>query len=283
MTEKPENPDSASSEASEISSNEAQSSPAKDCKAEDYKAGPGRPPRDTRWKKGCKSPNPNGRPRKDRSSAPDLKKALEQALNETVPVRRGDKTVFMTKGELGIQQLVNQYAAGDPRARRDLKDYAAELGVDLPAKHRQAIEEALAPDRQAILDSYVARRIAAGNVAPAAPVLAPPELLDDDGADVEAMGASPPTAVSEPEPEPEPKPGVNYPKPYSQMTWSEKRAWFPEHCAKMAAEEQEKAKAAEKAKAQDNQKQPAPKLDQASLGRGNPPPGGRSATTGKWT
>jgi hypothetical protein len=53
-----------------------------------YKVGPGRPPKEHTWKKGCPSPNPKGRPRKAASMKPDLKKALENALNETVDVKR---------------------------------------------------------------------------------------------------------------------------------------------------------------------------------------------------
>ena len=59
--------------------------------AEEYKVGPGSPPPDKRWKKGGPSPNPRGRPRKDQSMLPDVRKAFEQAVNKKVPVPRGDK------------------------------------------------------------------------------------------------------------------------------------------------------------------------------------------------
>ena len=205
----------------------------------------------------------------------------------------------MTKGEVGIQQLVNQYIAGDPRARRDVMEIADKLGIDIWAKHRSTIEEALAPKDQEILDAYVKRHSGAKDLAAAEPVLAPPELLDDDVAEKEATVASPPTAVTEPEPgpepEPAPKPGVKYPKPFSRMTRSERRAWYPEWYAENLKREQEKdrAKAEAKAKAKENaeenakenaqEQKAAPPLDQASLGRGDPPTGGFSRTTGKWS
>lgn len=260
---------------------EAQANGSESTPTEEYKIGPGRPPRDTRWQKGCKSPNPRGRPRKDQSALPDLKMALEQALNKKVAVSRGGRTVKMTRGAIGFEQLLNQVAKGDRHALRALMENADRLGIDFLVPHKQAVEEALASNYQAILDAYVARRTSAGEVAPAERVSAPPELLDDDAEEpeAEAMVASPPTAVTEPQPEPEipeptPVPGTQYPKPFREMTASEIRAWYPEWWAKYGA-----AWEKQRAKKQRN----AAKLDQASLGRGRPPPGGISVTTGELT
>jgi hypothetical protein len=159
---------------------------------------------------------------------PDVRKAFEQAVNKKVLVPRGDRKVLMTRVEIGLEQLLNQFAKGDRHARRDLMEYADKLGIDFLANHRQALEEALTPNYQAILDGFLARRSGAGNFAPAPRVLAPPELLDDDPAEPEPTLPSPPKAEIEPEPEPPQKPGVKYPKPFNQMTWSQKRAWYPE-------------------------------------------------------
>ena len=134
----------------------------------------------------------------------------------------------MTRVEIGLEQLLNQFAKGDRHARRDLMEYADKLGIDFLANHRQTLEEALTPNYQAILDGFLARRSGAGNVAPAPRVLAPPELLDDDAAKPEPTLPSPPKVEIEPEPEPPQKPGVEYPKPFSQMTPGAKRAWYPE-------------------------------------------------------
>ncbi len=157
--------------------------------AED-RVGPGHPPRNTRWKKGDPSPNPLGRPRKERSMLPDLKKVLEQALNKKVRVSRGNRKVFMTRLEIGLEQLLNQFAAGDRHARNDLMKLAERTGIDLLAKHKQSIEEALAPSHQAILDAYVARRTGAANVAAAKAVLALAELLDDEPDETEQPQSS---------------------------------------------------------------------------------------------
>ncbi len=215
----------------------SQSNASASTPAAEYEVGPGRPPRDTRWQKGGPSPNPRGRPRKDGSMLPDIKKAFEQALNKKVAVSRGGRKVLMTRIAIGFEQLLNQFAKGDRYARRDMMEYADKLGIDFLAKQRQAIEQTLGSNQQAILDAYVARRSGTANVAAAAPALAPPELLDDDAAEEEATLASP----------------------------------------------REEGREKESMKEQVKQQQAAPKLDQASYGRGRPAPGGFSVTTGKWS
>ena len=110
---------------------------------------------------------------------PDLKKALESALNEKVVITKDKKEVVMTKAILGIQQLVNQFAKGCRYARRDVFQYAVLLGIDLHAK--EAIEEVLGIDAQAIVDAHLRRHLPTANEAsPEAHVKAPPDLVDDD-------------------------------------------------------------------------------------------------------
>ena len=148
--------------------------------ADAYKVGPGFPPNEHKWKKGGPSPYPKGRPKKVPSMKPDLKKALEAALNEKVVVTKDKKEVVMTKAALGIQHLVNQYAKGDRYARRDLFQYAAQLGVDLHAK--DLIAEALGIDDQAIVDAFLRRhqQQLSPEPTPEDHVKAPPDLVDDD-------------------------------------------------------------------------------------------------------
>jgi hypothetical protein len=167
---------------------EAQRPPDEDA----YKVGPGHPPKQYTWKKGGPSPYPKGRPKKVLSMKPDLKKALEAALNEKVVITKDKKKVVMTKAALGIQQLVNQYAKGDRHARRDLFQYAALLGVDLHAK--DLITEALGLNEEAIVESYVQRRQQqSAEASPEDHVKAPPDLIDDDVTKSEP-NEKPPTA-----------------------------------------------------------------------------------------
>jgi hypothetical protein len=159
-----------------------------------YKVGPGRPPKEHTWKKGCPSPWPKGRPKKVPSMKPDLKKALENALNEKVDVKKGEREVTLTKATLGIQQLVNQFAKGDRHARRDVFQYAELLGVDLQGK--EIFAEALGASDQAIVDAFLRRQQQQPSAA--APedthIKAPADLLDDDVARAEpgATPAAPP-------------------------------------------------------------------------------------------
>jgi hypothetical protein len=146
---------------------------------QEYKVGPGRPPKEYQFKPG-QSGNPKGAKRKPASIAPDLKVALERALNNTVTLKQGEKARIVTMATAGMVQLVAQFAKGDRHARRDLLVLADKLGVDLTAGQEQVIQEALASDHQAILDAYVARRRSATAPYSSSPVLAPPDLLDDD-------------------------------------------------------------------------------------------------------
>jgi hypothetical protein len=159
----------------------ADSAPAQtEMSGQEYKIGPGRPPIEYQFKPG-QSGNPKGAKRKKPSIELDLKVALEQALNKTITLKQGEKERMVTLAVAGIEQLVAQFAKGNHQARRDLIALADKLGVDLMAGQRQAIQEALATDQEAILATYVKRQY--DKVFTPAPVFAPPELLDDDPQD----------------------------------------------------------------------------------------------------
>ena len=147
--------------------------------ADAYKVGPGFPPNEHKWKKGCPSPYPKGRPKKVPSMEPDIKKIFESALNEKVHVTKADKKIILTKLAIGFEQLATQWAKGDRHARRDVFTFAAMVGLDL--KGKDLITEALGIDEQAILDEYVRRRQQSSpGAAPDDHVKAPPDLVDDD-------------------------------------------------------------------------------------------------------
>jgi hypothetical protein len=145
-----------------------------------YKVGPGRPPREYQFKPG-QSGNPKGAKPKPPPIALDLKLALERALKKTVKLKQGEQERTVSMAVAGIEQLVAQFAKGDRHARRDLIALAEKLGVDLLAGQHHAIQEALAPNHEAILLTYVQRQY--DKVVRPSPVLAPPELLDDDPQD----------------------------------------------------------------------------------------------------
>ena len=127
---------------------------------EDYRVGPGRPPKQYQFKPG-QSGNPKGARRKPRSIAPDLKALFERALSGKVTLRQGEQEKIITKAAAGIEQLVNQFAKGDRHARRDLLALAARLGIDLMAGQSDALEQsvatAISANDEALLADYVRR------------------------------------------------------------------------------------------------------------------------------
>ena len=98
---------------------------------EEYKVGPGRPPREHRFK-------PKGA-----ITCANLKQLLERALGKTVTLKQGERQRIVTMASAGIEQLVAQFAKGDRHGRRDLFWLADKLGVDLVDGGRKAFEEAL--------------------------------------------------------------------------------------------------------------------------------------------
>jgi hypothetical protein len=123
---------------------------------ENYRVGPGRPPKEFQWKPG-QSGNPAGRTRKTPSIAPDLKAVLERALSKKVTLRQGEREQTVTLLTAGIEQLAAQFAKGDRHARRDLLDLAQKLGIDLKARVERALETDFAAEDEALLADYLKR------------------------------------------------------------------------------------------------------------------------------
>ena len=77
----------------------------------DYPVGYGRPPRNTRFKKGS-SGNPKGRPRGSKNATTLLK----EALNEQVVITENGRRRTITKKQAIVTQIVNKAASGNHRA-----------------------------------------------------------------------------------------------------------------------------------------------------------------------
>lgn len=77
----------------------------------DYEVGHGRPPKDTRWKKG-QSGNPKGRPKADRTGPLDI----SDILNEPVEVMENGKVKQISKFEAMMKKTAQKAIAGDVRA-----------------------------------------------------------------------------------------------------------------------------------------------------------------------
>lgn len=82
------------------------------------KWGKGKTDPNTWWQKGCKSPNPNGRPKGSKNQKTLHKEAVEQKITVTLD---GEKKT-MTKQELAYHQLAQKGASGDLKAISMLLD-----------------------------------------------------------------------------------------------------------------------------------------------------------------
>jgi hypothetical protein len=91
-------------------------------KQRDYEVGYGKPPHNTRFKKG-QSGNPRGRP----SGSKNLSTLLSEALNEPVIVTENGRRRKVSKREAIIKQLVNRSANGDWRAIKLLLDIVHDI------------------------------------------------------------------------------------------------------------------------------------------------------------
>lgn len=93
----------------------------------DYEVGFCKPPKSKQFKKG-ESGNPKGRPK----GSVSLASQLENALNEKVEVREGDRVRKMTKGEVMIQSLLGRAMKGDQQAMSTLFRLMKETGQTRP-------------------------------------------------------------------------------------------------------------------------------------------------------
>ena len=88
----------------------------------DYEVGYGKPPRETRFKRG-QSGNPRGRP----PGAKNLSTLLNEALNELVVVTENGGRKRITKRRAAFKQLVNDAAKGEWRALKLLVDILQDI------------------------------------------------------------------------------------------------------------------------------------------------------------
>lgn len=88
----------------------------------DYDVGYGKPPVNTRFKKG-QSGNPAGRPKGSRN----LLVVLEETLNEQVRIKENGQWRQLSKLELLVKQLVNKAATGDSAATQRVVQLAMAL------------------------------------------------------------------------------------------------------------------------------------------------------------
>ena len=88
----------------------------------DYRVGYGKPPRETRFKRG-QSGNPKGRP----PGAKNMASMVNEALNERVVVNDNGGRKRISKRKAAFKQLVNEAAKGNWRALKLLVDILQDI------------------------------------------------------------------------------------------------------------------------------------------------------------
>ena len=109
----------------------------------DYQVGYGKPPKEYQWVKGCKSPNPSGRPKRIRT----LKEALQVSFNKEITTKNenGDIKKITCLEALAAKTIADAISKDGP-TRRLL--YRQDL-INLVSKE-QEIE--YSPEEQRIID-----------------------------------------------------------------------------------------------------------------------------------
>lgn len=122
--------------------NEAKSESTSD-ESEPYRVGPGKPPLEHRWKKGCRSPNPAGRPPKRRISTmlqvidPLAARVLEHGTAR-IPLRKyGSKGIVRV--DANLDALFKQGLTGSTRASLAYH----EIQQEASAKRRTMVSEVM--------------------------------------------------------------------------------------------------------------------------------------------
>jgi hypothetical protein len=118
---------------------------------EDDKVGYRKPPARTRFQPGV-SGNPHGR----RKGSVNLKTDLRSELSERIHIREGERSLKVSKQRAMLKAMVAKALKGDARAATVVlmlvgKLFEPEVAQDVPA---------LTSDDQAILERFLARRIA---------------------------------------------------------------------------------------------------------------------------
>jgi Family of unknown function (DUF5681) len=130
--------------------------PPKKPPARPYNIGYGKPPANTRFKKGV-SGNPGGRPR-GMTPGRALKLALQE-IYRPVKIREGDRVTSLSGFQVVMRQLMTQAAKGNGPAGRMLIEQTFKLEQDLAREITDA--EAKLPAEGSITNADRARALAA--------------------------------------------------------------------------------------------------------------------------
>jgi len=122
-----------------------------DDQGQEYEVGYGKPPTQTRFKPG-QSGNPSGRPKQRRH----LRTLIEEALNETVTIREGDRQRTLPKREALVRTLVNGALMKDVKALQALLTLMRATGL-ISAEPEAAPLQELSPEDEALIADFLRR------------------------------------------------------------------------------------------------------------------------------
>ena len=117
----------------------------------EYEVGYGKPPKQARFKPG-QSGNPRGRPKQRRH----LRTLIEEALNETVTIREGDRKRTLPKREALVRTLVNGALMKDVKALQALLTVMRATGL-ISEEPEAAPPQELSPEDQALIADFLRR------------------------------------------------------------------------------------------------------------------------------
>ena len=124
----------------------------------DYEIGYGRPPRHSRFKAG-KTGNPKGRPKDNRN----VRTVVEEALNEKIKIRVGDRTRSRSKIDGVVLTIVNKALQGDAKAQTMLIALLRSVGMTAEAPEPTSTEPVTAHDADVIADFLLRQEPSTGN------------------------------------------------------------------------------------------------------------------------
>ena len=128
---------------------------------DDYEVGYRKPPRHTRFEKGC-SGNPKGRRKKARRDDETLGEMLTRVTRGTVRLTMQGKSVEVTKLEAVLEQVTNQAARGNVPAVRVLVMLMERFVSQTAGSRDTAIDDGSGTDDE-IIERFLRRRRAAGD------------------------------------------------------------------------------------------------------------------------
>lgn len=103
----------------------------------DYEVGYGKPPREHRFKPGNKAARKRGKGKKRTLSMAEV---LDAALQTRRKIRRGDRVISMTAGEILVERLVQGITTGSLREVAQIMQILERHAPDLLASEPQKLE-----------------------------------------------------------------------------------------------------------------------------------------------